>query len=136
MISEGVGELQPGGERPTTVNEGVLGEPLRLSAPGLAPMHAHTSQSFGQPRQLPPTAGSRVIVHLADELGLQDSRRAQSPGKARCRRRKESQDPVYDGEDPFWWLPTATFVDLGGLVREERPSNTQCEGLLQQHFQQ
>eukprot|EP00419_Tripos_fusus_P046556 CAMPEP_0172821072 /NCGR_PEP_ID=MMETSP1075-20121228/15691_1 /TAXON_ID=2916 /ORGANISM="Ceratium fusus, Strain PA161109" /LENGTH=197 /DNA_ID=CAMNT_0013661837 /DNA_START=88 /DNA_END=678 /DNA_ORIENTATION=- len=108
-ISEEAGGLQAGGERPTIVNRGVPGEPLRLPAPGLAPMHPHTSQSFGQPRPQLPTAGDRVVVHLADELGLQDSRRARSPGKARCRRRKESQDPVFD-EDPFLWLPTATFV--------------------------
>merc|ERR1719410_753415 len=133
MISKEVGGLQPVGEKSTVVFGGMPGAPLRLSAPGLAPMHVNTSQSFGQPRQLPPTAGSRVIIHLADELGLQDSRRAQSPGKARCRRRKESQDPVYDGEDPLWLLPTASFVDLGGLVRQERPSKTQSQQSLQQH---
>lgn len=141
--AEDSGELLAYSSLPTTgcnkVNAGgeLHREPLRLPVTGFEPRGKP-----GHPLLHAPSAtGGRVLVELAREIGLPpmipdptcnlrpptpelpcfESSDGERPvTKARRRRgSKDSKDPNRCRDDPSWWLPTATFVDLGVLVRVE-----------------
>mmetsp|Transcript_27083 Transcript_27083/g.89967 ORF Transcript_27083/g.89967 Transcript_27083/m.89967 type:complete len:373 (+) Transcript_27083:119-1237(+) len=107
----------------------------RAGAPALAPAAAamgyvDAAPGLG-PMSWPPGSGpARVQIQMASELGLPahaqqmaavaaaNHAAAACGGKVRRRRGgKESKDPDRTLDDAFDWLPTATYVDLGCLVR-------------------
>lgn len=77
------------------------------------------------PHAVAPATGGRILVELARELGLQPDQTEKPAVKTRRRRgSKESKEPDRC-HDLSGWLPTATYVDLGGLVKIE-PSSKAC----------
>lgn len=103
--------------------------PPPCALPNLLPCGAMPRPPFMMPPypmpMFSPDVGSGRVLVLADVLGLGYQGGAPGTGaagtasKATRRRRgsKESKDPDRSDE-PGGWLPTATFVDLGCLVKD------------------
>jgi len=82
--------------------------------------------SVPPPGSLP---GRRVVVDLASELGFRHGGLLLAPTQigpdgtcvpaAKARRRRGSKEAKQPdrAKDPTWWLPSATYIDLGGLVK-------------------
>lgn len=85
-------------------------EPPGIPAPPEPPLWPGTAG--------PGASGARVRVELVRELGLERTAEPKPEHRKPRRRRgsKESKEPERFA-DPASWMPTATFVDLGGLVR-------------------
>lgn len=111
----------------------VVGEPARLPLSSLGEPMPTTGPLLSVPPPVPtapvgPPAGGRVRVDLAGALFGGPSLPASqnnSPEKTKARRRrgsKEAKNPDHNKDDK-WWLPTSTYIDLGGLVKVPKESS-------------
>jgi len=122
-----------------------LGEPARLPlgfAPGLdfdpAPKTGFLLDplpAYGAPSGYSAPDAGRVVVDLVSELGFRPGGMLSGQigpagttvpvAKARRRRgSKEAKQPDRD-KDSTWWLPTATYIDLGDLIKVPRTAVTE-----------
>lgn len=101
---------------PVPKPHGVSGQPVALSMP---PHCATHRLHWALPHVGSQHSGTPELVELARELGLQSGHMATAaPSKTRRRRgAKESKDPDRVADVASDWLPTATYIDLGGLAR-------------------